>query len=466
VRVLLDSFKKSVFLFRRDLRVEDNTGLISASRASEKVIPCFIQDPKFIKKSNPKYSEFRGQFMQDCLEDLDGQLHKVNSSLHLFQGETLSTLQKIIKKLKIDAVFVNTDYSPFGLSRDKKIQEMCKKENIGFFSFEDQLLHVPESIKNGKDEPYKVFTAFYNKAKELPYRKVQNYKFENLISEKTELTIPVSKLDDIFGKNNSMQAKGGRTEGLKLMKNLKNLKNYNQDRNFPALPGTSRLSAHNKFGTLSIREIYQECADTLGVKHTIVSELHWRDFFIHLMYHYPYSYSKEFNKNFQKIKWDKDSEKFSKWKNGETGFPIVDAGMRELNQTGFMHTRVRMIVASFLTKDLHIDWRLGEQYFASKLVDYDPCVNTGCWQWSASTGCDAQPWFRIFNPWLQQAKFDPDCVYIKKWLPELSDVSPKVLHELWKNFPSSIKYPKPIVEHKIESDKSKSIFKSLTASAD
>lgn len=180
------------------------------------------------------------------------------------------------------------------------------------------------------------------------------------------------------------------------------------------------------------------------------------------MHHFQYTFSKEFNKNFQKIKWHKDKKYFLKWCKGQTGFPIVDAGMRELNQTGFMHNRVRMIVASFLTKDMHIDWRLGEKYFATKLIDYDPCVNIGNWQWAASTGCDAQPWFRIFNPWIQQKKFDPNCTYIKKWIPELKELPAKNIHLLWKSFPKNSSYPKPILEHKSESQKSKEIFKMCT----
>jgi len=223
------------------------------------------------------------------------------------------------------------------------------------------------------------------------------------------------------------------------------------------------LSAHNRFGTCSIREVYHEILRSLGPAHTMISEIHWRDFFTYVMHHYPYSFSEEFNRKYQKIPWSKNKKAFAKWREGKTGFPIVDAGMRELNATGFMHNRVRMIVASFLTKDLHINWRWGEQYFASKLIDYDPSVNVGNWQWAASTGCDAQPWFRIFNPWLQQKKFDPDCIYIKRWIPELENISSKAIHRLDTKYPDiMLDYPKPMIDHKSESSHTKEVFKEIS----
>jgi len=216
----------------------------------------------------------------------------------------------------------------------------------------------------------------------------------------------------------------------------------------PGLDATSHLSAHNKFGTISPREFYWKVVDEFGVSAQILKELYWREFFTHVGFWHPFVFERAFNAKFADLKWENDEIKFDKWKRGRTGFPIVDAGMRELNETGFMHNRVRMIVASFLIKDLHVDWRLGEQYFAQKLVDYDPAVNNGNWQWVAGTGCDAAPYFRIFNPWLQQKKFDPDCVYIKKWIPELRDVSSVEIHGIEKkNLSAEIEYPRPMINH-------------------
>ncbi|MGV7225715.1 MAG: cryptochrome/photolyase family protein [Nitrosopumilus sp.] len=451
-------YEKSLFLFRRDLRIEDNTGLINASKFSSEVIPCFIMDSELLKKSSPKFSQFRLQFLNDCLIDLDEELKKNQSHLHIISGNREKLISNIIKKQKIDAIFLNTDYSPFSRKRDREIQKICEKNEIDFVSIDDLLLHDVELLKTGKDEPYKIFTAFYNKARELPIRKPQKSQYSNFSNQEIEYEIPIAEFAEVFGKPNNSQRKGGRKSGIQLLRNVKNLKNYDEERNIPSVNGTSLLSAHNKFGTLSIREIYEKCAKELGPSHTIISELHWRDFFTYLMYHYPQSFSKEYNKRFQNIPWSKNTKAFSKWCDGETGFPIVDAGMRELNETGFMHNRVRMIVASFLTKDLHIDWRWGEKYFATKLIDYDPCVNVGNWQWAASTGCDAQPWFRIFNPWLQQKRFDPDCIYIKKWLPELRHLSPKAIHNLSKSHPNDLSYEEQMVDHSVETKMAKEIF--------
>jgi deoxyribodipyrimidine photo-lyase len=451
-------YKKSLFIFRRDLRLSDNTGLIAASQSSSEVIPIFIIDNSIM--NSEKFSEFRLQFLKDCLEDLDSQLNDKKSHLHIFVGATNEIISKIIKTVEIDAIFVNTDYTPFSKNRDKKIQKICKNNNIDFIEADDILLHNVDMLKTGNGEPYKVFTAFYSKAKEFQYRMPQKCKFENMADERINFEKNLDEISQFRIKNNPNVREGGRKACLKLIKNLKNLKNYDEERNIPSINGTSLLSAHNKFGTCSIREIHEECIKNLGQSHTIISELHWRDFFTYIMHHSPYSYSKEFNKKFQKIPWSTNEKSFSKWCKGETGFPIVDAGMRELNNSGFMHNRVRMIVASFLTKDLHIDWRMGEKYFATKLIDYDPCVNIGNWQWAASTGCDAQPWFRIFNPWLQQKRFDPECKYIKKWIPELGKLDVRTIHDLWKKYPENISYPKPILDHSMESKLAKEIFSS------
>ncbi|NND86539.1 MAG: deoxyribodipyrimidine photo-lyase, partial [Nitrosopumilus sp.] len=311
---------------------------------------------------------------------------------------------------------------------------------------------------------YKVFSPFFSKAKELPIRKPQKHVFSNLSNEKIKSKFSIKEIPSGMLQPVKTEFKGGRKSCIALLKNIKNLKKYDSERNFPSIEGTSHLSAHNKFGTYSIREVYHKIADDLGANHTLIAELHWRDFFTHIMYHFPHSKSKEFNSKYEKIPWSKNSETFTKWCNGMTGFPIVDAGMRELNNTGYMHNRVRMIVASFLTKDLHIDWRLGENYFASRLIDYDSSVNVGNWQWAASTGCDAQPWFRIFNPWLQQQKFDKDCLYIKKWIPELDAVSTKIIHSLdTKHSDIEVDYPAPIVDHKSESLHSKEVFKRISS---
>ena len=240
--------------------------------------------------------------------------------------------------------------------------------------------------------------------------------------------------------------------------------NYDEERNYPSLSATTGLSAYNKFGLCSVREFFYAVVDQFSEGHTLISELYWRDFFTHIGFHHPKVFGHCFHEKYEKLHWKNDESLFQCWCEGRTGFPIVDAGMRELNATGYMHNRVRMIVASFLCKDLHIDWRWGERYFAQKLIDYDPCVNNGNWQWAASTGCDAQPYFRIFNPWLQQKKFDKEALYIKKWIPNLNNLSSSSIHNLYKEKArqkNSSDYPAPIVDHFVESKKAKEMFAAL-----
>jgi deoxyribodipyrimidine photo-lyase len=265
------------------------------------------------------------------------------------------------------------------------------------------------------------------------------------------------------GSMRQVHISGGRTEALHILEDLKRFKDYEKQRDIPAERGTTTLSAHHKFGTCSVRESYHAVARQLGKGHTLIRELYWRDFFTHIAYHFPHVFGHAFYEDYEALKWSKDQEMFKRWSEGTTGFPIVDAGMRELNATGFMHNRVRMITASLLVKDLHIDWRWGEQYFAQKLVDYDPCVNNGNWQWVASTGCDHQPYFRVFNPWLQQRRFDGDCRYIKRWVPELRDTDVKDIHDRSsgsREFGEK-DYPDPIVEHETESQKAKEMFRAV-----
>ncbi len=254
---------------------------------------------------------------------------------------------------------------------------------------------------------------------------------------------------------------GGRRQALAIFDALENLKEYQNRRDYPALASTSLLSAHLKFGTVSIREAFYAVQCALGVDHPLLRQFYWRDFFTHIAYHFPEVFGHAFVRKYDALPWRNDQARFYTWAEGRTGFPIVDAGMRELNQTGYMHNRVRMITASFLVKDLHISWRWGERYFAQHLVDYDPCVNNGNWQWAASTGCDAQPYFRIFNPWLQQQKFDADCEYIYRWIPELRPFPPEVIHRWDKKF-AACDYPKPIVDHRFESEKAKEMFRICT----
>jgi deoxyribodipyrimidine photo-lyase len=447
-------YKKSLFLFRRDLRLADNTGLITASNKSQTVIPVFLLNDQQIDPNQNKYFCAPGfQFMLTSLELLADNMKDIGGLLQFVSGDMYKNFEQLLSSNEIEAVFSNHDYTPFARARDKKLQKICAKHDVAWHSFSDYLLVEPEQGTKDDGSPYKVFTPFYRKNRVKNIRPVNESVVKNwepkLPSDSLLSGLEVVEkgwAEKFFARHNlvwnkNLAVKGGRGEALYQRELL--AQNYDETRNFPSADTTSYLSPHHKFGTLSIRESYWFFRQKFGFEHTVLSELFWRDFFTHIGWYFPEVFGSAFRAKYNQIQWPNDPEKFGAWCNGQTGFPLVDAGMRELNETGFMHNRVRMVVASFLIKNLHVDWRWGEKYFAQNLVDYDPCVNNGNWQWAASTGCDAQPYFRIFNPWSQQKKFDKDCEYIKKWIPELRDLEPKEIH---------------MFENKIESVGSKSLF--------
>jgi deoxyribodipyrimidine photo-lyase len=442
---------RSLFIFRRDLRLEDNTGLLYALKTSKEVVPAFVFTPEQIDK-NPYRSDRGLQFLIESLEDLEEQLHAKNGKLYLFHGDLIDTLSHVIEKLNIEAVVVNRDYTPYSIKRDGKIAALCKKKGIDFHSFDDALLNPPEKTLKADGKPYTIFTPFY--------KNCQRFKVADPISNRhtnyCHAACPFAETSSLYKKllpERAAQAPGGREAGLKILKHLADFSHYKSERDFPAKQGTTHLSPHLKFTTLSPREVFHAIHNA-----DLKRSLYWRDFFSMIAFYFPHVFEGAFHPKFDHLKWENDKKLFSKWCEGETGFPIVDAGMRELKGTGYMHNRVRMIVASFLVKDLHIDWRWGEKYFAQMLIDYDPAVNNGNWQWSASTGCDAQPYFRIFNPWSQQEKFDPDCLYIKKWVPELAKLSADAIHN-WAEEQPIKNYPAPILDHSKEAKEALSAFK-------
>jgi deoxyribodipyrimidine photo-lyase len=455
------TYKKALFIFRRDLRLDDNTGLIKALQQSEKVIPCFIFNPQQVSDKNKYKSNNAIQFMIESLIDLDQQLKKQKSKLHLFHDIPTSVVEKLIKQENIDAVFVNHDYTPYSIDRDKHMQLICKKNNVAYNSYDDVLLNAPDAVKKNDGSAYSIFTAFLKKAITVNVAIPQRNTYDNYYNRPINGEITASLYTKLYTPNKNIALHGGRAEAKKILKKLQDFKNYTRERDIPSLNKTTHLSAHLKFGTCSIREAHAAIAERLGQYHPLIRQLYWRDFFTHIAFHFPHVFGSAFHKKFNTIHWSNNKKLFNAWCNGKTGFPLVDAGMRQLNATGFMHNRLRMVVASFLTKDLHIDWRWGEHYFATKLVDYDPSVNNGNWQWAASTGCDAQPYFRIFNPWLQQKKFDRDCLYIKQWVPELKNLTPKEIHNWFKEHSnkSITGYPKPIVEHAVQAKKSLVMYK-------
>jgi len=444
-------YKKALFIFRRDLRLVDNTGFITACKLAETVVPAFIFDPRQIL--DHKYLSLPALgFMMESLEELNEALKSRGSRLYVFFGKAEEKATELLKNEGFDLLAVNKDYTPFSLKRDQLIEAACENQGVTFVSESDLLLQEPESITKGDGGPYSVFTHFYNRARQLEVRSVSGSSPTNLHAGSVKTAM--SSFEEIrakqpaaFRDRSSQLYKGGRKEALKRLRGLSKLSDCKLDRDFPAKDGTSRLSAHNKFGTCSIREVFHAVAIEFGKESELARQLYWRDFYSHIAFHFPHVFKGSFKPKFDSLEWKSGAAEFKLWCEGKTGFPIVDAGMRELNTSGYLHNRVRLIVASFLIKDLGINWQEGEKYFARTLSDYDPAVNNGNWQWVASTGCDAQPFFRVFNPWLQQKKFDPDCAYIKKWVPELRELSASAIHKLAEKRPEGLDYPVPVVDH-------------------
>jgi len=466
---------KSLLIFRRDLRLHDNTALLAAHSRGKSVVPCFIFTDEQTG-ANPYRSLNGFAFLIETLRELSEEIASKGGQLYLFHGkpdEVVSALQAVGA---IDSIFLNKDYTPFSRRRDQMVVERCQAPEgaaVPFHSLSDALLIEPSSFGKPTGGPYTVFTPFFKKAslneirrpislpEDIRWGKLDEKLLTGVLAP-THLGRYEELLRDAGGAAPERRSVGGRKAALAALERIPHLAQYGTERDFPALSGTSILAPHNKFGTVSIREVYWRAADAFGTGHPFIRELFWRDFFTHIAWHFPHVFSGAFNKRYDAIAWEDNADLFEAWCTGKTGFPIVDAGMRELVATGYMHNRVRMIVASFLTKDLHISWRQGESFFARHLTEYDPAVNNGSWQWAASTGCDAQPYFRIFNPWLQQQKFDNHAVYIKRWIPELAGCSPREIHALHEKIarrPNG--YPAPIVEHAIAKSRAEQLFREL-----
>lgn len=451
-------FQKALFIFRRDLRLEDNTGLIFALENAHEVILSFIFSPEQIE-NNPYRSDHCLQFMIESLEDLEKDILAQGGRLYLFYGKPEKIVGELIKKEHVEAVIVNRDYTPYSINRDSIINSTCQKLEASFYSFDDALLHPPDQTLKKDGKPYAVFTPFYRNAIRLDVKPPAINRQKNYYSAPIALASDSCLYKTILPKR-SLSPSGGRSAALKILEQMKQFSYYESLRDFPSKQGTTHLSAHLKFTTCSPREVYEVISKHFGASSAIIRSLFWRDFFTSIGFYFPHVFSGAFHEKFNRLQWNNDEHMFMKWCEGKTGFPIVDAGMREMNQTGFMHNRVRMITASFLVKDLHLDWRWGEKYFAQTLIDYDPAVNNGNWQWAASTGCDAQPYFRIFNPWMQAMKFDPDCLYIKKWIDDLALIPSEAIHK-WNNekyHSQCPSYPAPIIDHTKESKISLSLY--------
>lgn len=454
----------NLLIHRRDLRINDNK-IINSNKLNK--TPIFIFDPIQIKsEKNEYFSNNLVMFLCESLLELNKEYKDYNSELQIFYGDTEEVVKDIMKKNNIETIMFNIDYSPYSKKRDGKIQELCDEHSVKLLTEEDMLLipiHSKKGLVPSSQEPYKIFTPFMKNLKQYDIDKPKKFK-SNFSKTKiiSKFSMNISKIEQFYKYNPNLHIKPGRTEGLRLLKNIKKQDSYNNCRDFLTYQ-TTNLSAYINLGVLSIREVYEKIENKLGEKSGIINELYWRDFYYNILYHYPHIVGNSFKKTYDKIKWSKNKKNFEKWCNGETGFPIIDACMKQLNTTGYMHNRGRMIVSSFLTKDLQIDWRWGEKYFATQLVDYNISANNGGWQWSAGSGTDAQPYFRIFNPWTQSEKFDSDCKYVKKWLSVLEDIPNKEIHKWYKYYKNyNIDYSKPIVEHSIQREKTLELFKKYT----
>jgi deoxyribodipyrimidine photo-lyase len=414
--------KISLFWFRRDLRLEDNTGLYYALQQEKNVLPLFIFDRNILDKLTDK-ADARVEFIHAQLAEIKAQLEKKGSSLLIKYGKPEEIYAELLNSYSIQAVYTNRDYEPYAKERDQSIEALLKEKGCTFLSFKDQVIFEPGEILNGSGEFYKVFTPFSkNWLEKYKQTQVQPLGMPNWNNLFTTTPLPTISLNEMGFEETSIQIPSQVADEAII-------RHYDKTRNFPAQNGTSRLGIHLRFGTISVRKLAKIAAN---LNETYLNELIWREFYMMILSYNPQVVDRAFKPAYDQIPWRNNPEEFQAWCDGMTGYPIVDAGMRELNATGYMHNRVRMVVASFLTKHLLIDWRWGEAYFAKKLLDFDLSANNGGWQWAAGTGTDAQPYFRVFNPDSQTEKFDKDLKYIKKWIPELG----------------TSKYPKPIVDHK------------------
>lgn len=445
-----------IFIFRRDLRIENNTAFSNALHECKKIVPIFIFTPEQITKNVYK-SNKSVQFMIESLEDLERNIKKKGGMLYTFYGNYSDILSYLIKNYKVDAIYLNKDYTPYSKKRDKNIETICKSKSISFNSYHDVCLLTPGTITTSNGV-YKKFTPFYNKCLNnfSKITSVISLKFKDswcgkILSNKYTYSL-TNAYNNFITPIHEPFLSGGRKNALDIVKNIKQFCNYDENRNTLS-ESTTHLSAFLKYGCISSKEVLFTLLNKgFDKSHALIRQLFWRDFYIHILDAYPHVLQgKSFKPKYDLIKWDNNMSYFNSWKDGKTGFPIVDACMRQLNNTGYMHNRGRLIVASFLIKTLLIDWRKGEKYFAQNLIDYDPAANNGNWQWVAGSGVDSQPYFRIFNPWSQSEKYDKDAKYIKKWCPELFDVPPKDIHKWYKTnekyIEKGIKYNKPIVDY-------------------
>jgi deoxyribodipyrimidine photo-lyase len=426
--------KVNIFWFRRDLRTDDNHGLFQALNAGLPVVPIFIFDPEILRHF-PNPADARLTFIHRCLTELDQEFCKFNSALQVYFSSPEVVFGRLTAKYEIHSVYTNTDYEPSAIQRDLLVSEILMEHGIHFHTFKDQLVFHQNEVVKADGSPYTVFTPYSKRWKEmLAEYSIPEYPSEKHLYRLKHLTSDYFPDLEEIGYQHQDIAFPEKSVDAHL------IENYGKNRDFPAIKGTSKQSIHLRFGTISIRKLTLQA---MKYSEVFLNELIWRNFYMDILWHSPHAAEKAFKPAYDFIPWRNDEKEFELWCAGQTGYPLVDAGMRELNETGFMHNRVRMVVASFLTKHLLIDWRWGEAYFAQKLLDYELASNNGGWQWASGSGCDAAPYFRIFSPDAQTKKFDPKLEYIRKWVPEFE----------------SLAYAKPIVDHAFARERALETYK-------
>jgi len=426
----------TIFWFRRDLRLNDNVGLHHALKEKGNVLPIFIFDSEILDKL-PK-DDARVNFIHDRLSLMNEELKAHGSGLSIYHGKPLEIYQSLVEKYDITSVYTNRDYEPYATSRDQEIGEFLTSKNIEFKTFKDQVIFEMDEVTKADGNPYVVYTPYSRKWLEH-YTTPKLSPSEDLLGNCVKSdSFPFLSLSDIGFEPTKIPVPN-------FIVNPKLIQEYEETRNFPALDQTSRLGPHLRFGSVSVRQMVIQAKKEENP--TFLKELIWREFFMQILWHFPHTKDQAFKSKYDRIVWRNNEEDFKKWCEGKTGFPLVDAGMRQLNQTGFMHNRVRMLVGSFLCKHLLIDWRWGEAYFAEKLHDYEMASNVGNWQWVAGSGVDAAPYFRIFNPTSQIQKFDKKLEYIKKWVPDFQELT----------------YPQPMIDHKFARERCLTTYKEALA---
>lgn len=442
--------KVSIFWFRRDLRLHDNAGLYHALKGEHPVLPLFIFDTDILDHLEDK-KDARVEFIYDAIIELYNELKDFNSSIIIKYGKPIEIWEGLLKEYQIAAVYTNHDYEPYAINRDAEVNKLLQKYNIPFHTYKDQVIFEKLEVTKEDGTPYTVFTPYSKKWRAKLNEKTVEVKNERENIENISFYLQSYPTEQYLNRLYHIKPSSyitleemgfERTDIQIPSKTVARsiIKNYDKTRDFPAMDGTSRLGIHFRFGTISIRE---KARHATFLNEIYLNELIWRDFYAMILANFPRVVNESFRPEYDHIEWRNKEDEFQLWCEGKTGYPIVDAGMRELNATGYIHNRVRMIVASFLTKHLLIDWRWGEAYFAAKLLDYELASNNGGWQWAAGSGTDAAPYFRIFNPTAQQQKFDPDFKYIKKWVPEYG----------------TSQYAKPIVDHKMARERTLEVYK-------